>query len=85
MQVLGEARQGQALVHVRKPGNARPLQFTLTPQEMQAPSVERAFLLEPGVAYLRVASFDESTARDMQAAIERLGGTKLKGLVLYFL
>ena len=82
MQVLTEARQGQALVHVRKPGNARPLQFTLTPQEMQAPSVERAFLLEEGVGYLRVASFDEATARDMQAAIEKLGGAKLKGLVL---
>lgn len=82
MQVLTEARQGPALVHVRKPGNMRPLQFTLTPQEMQAPSVERAFLLEPGVGYLRVASFDESTARDMKAAIETLGGGKLKGLVL---
>ena len=82
IQVLSEARQGQAMVHVRKPGNARPLQFTLTPQEMQAPSVERAFLLETGIGYLRVASFDESTARDMKDAIEKLGGAKLKGLVL---
>ncbi|MBI2689398.1 MAG: S41 family peptidase [Acidobacteria bacterium] len=82
VQVLSEARQGQALVHVRKPGNARPLQFTLTPQEMQAPSVERSFLLEPGIGYLRVASFDESTARDMKTAIDKLGGTGLKGLVL---
>ncbi len=82
VQVLSEARQGPALVHVRKPGNARPLQFTLTPQEMQAPSVERAFLLEPGLGYLRVASFDESTARDIKDGIEKLGGRKLKGLVL---
>ena len=82
IQVLTEARQGTALVHVRKPGNARPLQFTLTPQELQAPSVERAFHLEPGIGYLRVASFDESTARDMKDAIEKLGGMKLKGLVL---
>lgn len=82
IQVLSEARQGQALVHVRKPGNMRPLTFTLTPQEMQTPSVERAFHLEPGIGYLRVASFDESTARDMKAAIEKLGGASLKGLVL---
>lgn len=82
VQVLSEARQGQALLYVRKPGNARPLQFTLTPQEMQSPSVERAFPLEPGIGYLRVASFDESTARDMKAAIERLGGAGLKGLVI---
>jgi carboxyl-terminal processing protease len=82
VQVLSEARQGQALVHVRKPGNSRPLAFTLTPQEMQQPSVERAFHLEAGVGYVRVASFDESTARDLKAAIERLGGMQLKGLVL---
>lgn len=82
IQVLTEARQGPAVVHVRKPGNARPLQFTLIPQEMQAPSVERAFHLEPAIGYLRVASFDESTARDMKDAIEKLGGAKLKGLVL---
>jgi len=82
VQVLSEARQGPALVHVRKPGNMRPLQFTLTPQEMQTPSVERAFLLDSGIAYLRVASFDQGTARDMKAAIENLGGAKLEGLVL---
>ncbi|HEU0124655.1 MAG TPA: S41 family peptidase [Bryobacteraceae bacterium] len=82
VQVLSQARQGQALVHVRKPGNMRPLQFTLTPQEMQAPSVERAFLLEEGAGYIRVASFDENTARDLQTAIEKLGGKKLKSLVL---
>jgi carboxyl-terminal processing protease len=82
MQVLTEARQGPALVHVRKPGNTRPLQFTLTPQEMQAPSVERAFVLDGGTGYIRVGSFDEATARDMQAAIEKLGGAKLKGLII---
>jgi carboxyl-terminal processing protease len=82
VQVLSEARKGPALVHVRKPGNMRPLQFTLTPQEMQTPSVERAFVLDGGVGYVRVSSFDESTARDIKAAIEKLGGAKLKGLVL---
>src|SRR5260221_7391009 len=82
VQVLTEARQSAAVVHVRKPGNARPLQFTLVPQEMQAPSVERAFLLEPAVGYVRVSSFDESTARDLKAAIEKLGGRTLTGLVI---
>lgn len=82
IQVLTEARKGPAQVWVRKPGNARPLQFTLTPQELQSPSVERAFLLKTEVGYLRVASFDESTARDMKSAIEKLGGTKLQGLVV---
>ena len=82
VQVLGQSRQGVAQLVVRRPGNARLMDFTMTPQEMQAPSVERAFLLKPGVGYVRVASFDIDTGKQIQAAIEKLGGKQLKGLVL---
>ena len=58
------------------------MEFTLIPEEMQSPSVERAFLLKPGVAYLRVSSFDEKTGDQLKEAIENLGGAKLTGLVL---
>ena len=57
-------------------------EFTLTPEEMQSPSVERAFFLKPGIGYLRVSSFDEKTGAQIKEAIEKLGGAKLKGLVL---
>jgi carboxyl-terminal processing protease len=49
---------------------------------MQSSSVERAFLLKPGVAYIRVGSFEEKTGQQIRTAIERLGGRDLKGLVL---
>jgi carboxyl-terminal processing protease len=80
--LLQESRQQPARLVVRRPGNGRLLEFTLTPEEMQAPSVERAFLLKPGIGYLRVASFDEKTGEQIKEAIENLGGDKLKGLVL---
>ncbi|MCX6638215.1 MAG: S41 family peptidase [Acidobacteria bacterium] len=82
MGLLGQSRQQQAQLEVRKPGNARILQFVLTPQQMQSPSVERAFLLRPGIAYLRVASFDSETGKQVREAVEKLGGAALKGLVL---
>src|SRR5437773_1462317 len=82
IQLLTQSRQQPARLAVRRPGNARVLDFVLTPEEMQAPSVERAFLLKPSVGYLRVASFDEKTGEQIKAAIEKLGGTNLKGLVL---
>ncbi len=44
--------------------------------------MERAFLLKPGIGYLRVASFDEKTGRLIRDAIEKLGGRNLEGLVL---
>jgi carboxyl-terminal processing protease len=80
--LLQQSRQQPARLAVRRPGNARMLDFTLTPEEMQQPSVERAFLLKPGIGYLRVASFDEKTGEQIKSAIESLGGRKLKGLVL---
>ncbi len=80
--LLSQARQQQARVDVRRPGNARLLSFALTPEELQSPSVERAFFLRPGIGYLRVSSFDAETGTQVRDAIERLGGRKLKGLVL---
>jgi carboxyl-terminal processing protease len=80
--LLSQSRQQQAQLVVRRPGNARFLNFVLIPEEMQTPSVERAFMLKPGIGYLRVTSFDEKTGRLIRDAIETLGGHNLKGLVL---
>src|SRR5712691_11296905 len=82
IQLLTQSRQQPARLAVRRPGNARVLDFVLTPEEMQSPSVERAFFLKPGVGYLRVSSFDEKTGEQIKEAIEKLGGANLKGLVL---
>ena len=80
--LLQESRQQPAHLVVRRPGSSGMLDFTLTPEEMQQPSVERAFLVKPGIGYLRVASFDEQTGTQIKEGIEKLGGAKLKGLVL---
>jgi carboxyl-terminal processing protease len=79
---LGESHQHRAQLIVRRPGNARPLQFVLDPELLDSPSVDRAFLLQPGIGYIRVTGFDPQTARQLKDAIEKLGGDKLKGLVL---
>ncbi|HBY63774.1 MAG TPA: S41 family peptidase, partial [Solibacterales bacterium] len=80
--VLSQARQKPAHLVVRRYGNARLLEFTLIPEDMQAPTVERVFTLTPGVGYVRVTSFDVHTGKEIRSAIERLGGAKLKALVL---
>jgi carboxyl-terminal processing protease len=80
--LLTQSRQQPARLVVRSPGNVRVHELVLTPEEMQSPSVERAFFLKPGVGYLRVSSFDEKTGKDIKEAIEKLGGANLKGLVL---
>jgi len=82
IELLKESRQQPAHLNIRRPGNARLLEFTLVPEEMQQPSVERAFFVKPGIGYLRVASFDEKTGAQIKEAIEHLGGRQLKGLIL---
>src|SRR6202162_5517640 len=79
---LGEARQHQAQLIVRRPSNARPLQFVLDPALVDAPSVDRTLRLQPNIAYVRVNAFDPQTAKQLKEAIESLGGEKLNGLVL---
>ena len=82
VQLLGQARQHPAAVLVRRPGNAKLLEMTLTPALMEQPSVDRSFILAPDIGYLRVTSFDENTGKLVKETIEKLGGAKLKGLVL---
>jgi len=82
MELLSQSRQHPARLDVRRGGASRILQFTLIPEEMQASSVERAFFLGAGIGYVRVASFDATTAAELKQAIDKLGGNGLAGLVL---
>ena len=58
VQVLGMTRQREAQLLVRRQGTAKLMQFTMTPEELQSPSVDRSFALEAGVGYVRATSFD---------------------------
>ncbi len=82
VQLLTESRQQKVGLDVRRPGSPRTLQFLLTPEDVDSPSVDRAFFLKPNVGYVRVGSFDNDTGKQIKAAIEKLGGASLKGLVL---
>src|SRR3954469_6256834 len=83
-ELLSQSRQRQARLDVRRGDSRSILHFTLTPEEMQSPSVERAFFLGAGIGYIRVSSFDEKTGAELKQAIEKLGGNRLAGLVLDF-
>jgi carboxyl-terminal processing protease len=82
MALLTEARRREAYLHVRRPGNARVLPVTMVPEEMASSSVDRAFLLEDGIGFVRITSFEGQTASLAKEAIDKLGGESLRGLVL---
>ena len=82
IQFLGATRQHPARLVVRRQGTAGMLSFTMVPAEMQAESVDRIFHITNDTAYLRITSFEARTAEQLQKAIEKLGGEKLKALVI---
>ena len=82
VQLLTQSKQKTAELVVRRPGSVKLIELTLTPEAMKSSSVERAFLLQPGIGYIRVSSFEEKTGQEIQAAIETLGGRNLHGLVI---
>ena len=81
-QLLGEARQHEVTLDVRKPGSERPTQILMSPALLDAPTVDRAVMVAPGIGHLRITGFEEPTGRLVQQTIEKLGGEYLKGLIL---
>jgi carboxyl-terminal processing protease len=65
-------------------GKDTPLTFDLVRDDISRPSVDIAFLLKPGVGYLHVTNFMETTSREVGDALDKFeaGGGDLHGLVL---
>ena len=71
-------------IGILRVGSSEPLQFTLTRSRVELRSV-RSELLEPGVGYVRISQFSETTGDDLVAALKALrkqNAAPLKGLVL---
>jgi carboxyl-terminal processing protease len=82
IQVLGQSRQHEAGLEVHHPGDAGLTRMILLPELVKTPTVDRSFLLAPGIGYLRITEFEEPTGRLVREKIEALGGPELQGLVL---
>ena len=82
VELLTEARQQKIVAYVRRQGDAKLLQFTLTPELVDSLSVDRTYLLQPGIGYIRVASWDLETSKQIRDALEKLKAASLSGLVI---
>ncbi len=69
-------------VVVGRDGVDKPLSFTIVRDEIRRNSVEEAFWYKPGIAYMYITSFNETTSHEMEQQFEKLGEQNIKGLVL---
>jgi carboxyl-terminal processing protease len=82
IQVLSQSRQHQAALDIHRSGEAGIARLVLSPELVKTPTVDRSFLLAPGIGYLRITEFEEPTGKLVRGKIEELGGPALQGLVL---
>ncbi|MGH9327372.1 MAG: S41 family peptidase [Terriglobia bacterium] len=69
-------------VTVSRVGGSKPLEFTITRAQIAQHSVDMAFMVRPGVGYIRLTKFDETTNDELTAALKRLDAKHLRGLIL---
>src|SRR5215470_1874919 len=67
---------------VTREGYNEPLTFTVTRGEIPRHSVDIAFLIKPGIGYVRLSSFNETTDREIADALKELNAPTLDGLIL---
>jgi carboxyl-terminal processing protease len=70
------------VVTVAREGADKPISFDIVRDEIPRFSVEEAFWLRPGVAFLRITAFNENTSQEMEESLKKLGETNIKGLIL---
>ncbi|HEX2495118.1 MAG TPA: S41 family peptidase [Steroidobacter sp.] len=71
-------------IAIAREGEPAPLEFMLERESVQVNSVRRD-LLAPGIGYVRITHFSETTARDLQRALSKLrkqNAGALEGLIL---
>jgi carboxyl-terminal processing protease len=82
--MVAKALKGPRGTHVQttilREGQLKPLVFDLVRDEIPHPSVDLAFEIRPGVGYIHLTQFQETTAQEVIESINSFGN--LKGLVL---
>ena len=63
-------------------GEDQKLELDLRRDSIPRPTIPLAFELKPGIGYLKITSFGETTAEELDAALESLQSQSLRGLVL---
>src|SRR5438477_992304 len=78
--LLKGAKGTNVHITILREGSEKPLEFNVVRDEIPRNSVDLKFELRPGIGYLHVTSFNETTEREVEEALD--GFSDLKGLIL---
>ena len=71
-------------VHISlgREGWEKPIDVTVVRDEIPRPGVEYFTMAKPGIGYVRVSTFNETTDNDLAEALKQLDVSKLDGLII---
>ncbi len=69
--ILKGARGTHVVVTMSREGSSKPLSFDLVRDEIPRPSVDLAFMARPGIGYIHVTQFMETTSREVGESVEK--------------
>jgi len=67
-------------ITILREGSEKPLDFSVVRDEIPRASVDLHFMIKPGIGYMHVSGFNETTETEVAQALQQFGD--LKGLVL---
>jgi len=80
--MLKGPRGTKATIEIRRPGVPKSMFFTVTRDEVPRDSVQTSYWIRPGIAFLKIDSFNENTGHEVEQHLSRLGENKIEGLIL---
>jgi carboxyl-terminal processing protease len=67
-------------ISVLREGSPKPIEFAVVRDEIPRYSVDVHFMIRPGIGYMHISGFQETTEAETQEALDQMG--ELKGLIL---
>jgi len=80
--LLKGPRGTKVQVKMGREGVDQPVVFNIIRDEIPRFSVQDAFLVKPGIAYVKVSQFNENTGKELDEKLKKLDEKQIKGLVL---
>jgi carboxyl-terminal processing protease len=80
--MLKGAKGTPVKISLGREGWDKPIEVTVVRDEIPRPGVEFSEMVKPGIGYVRVFTFNETTDSDLTDALKQLDVSKLDGLII---
>ena len=72
VELLQRSRSQPVRLGVIRPGKVVPEDLQLKPAQVALPTVDKSFLLDPGIGYVHLSAFESKTTQELVDAVKRL-------------